>query len=127
MYKRQDGQSKTEVDTLVTDMHGEAVSRLLPAGSYEVVETQPPKGYELAENPSQKVTINKDSTEETLTFTFVNEILKGTLKIRKVDSETKKVLPGAVFEAYSTEFGVYYRATSADDGYAVFELSLIHI
>ncbi len=116
-----DGQSKTEVDTLVTDMHGEAVSRLLPAGSYEVVETQPPKGYELAENPSQKVTINKDSTEETLTFTFVNEILKGTLKIRKVDSETKKVLPGAVFEAYSTEFGVYYRATSADDGYAVFE------
>lgn len=115
-----DGQSKTEVDTLVTDMHGEAVSRLLPAGSYEVVETQPPKGYELAENPSQKVTINKDSTEETLTFTFVNEILKGTLKIRKVDSETKKGLPGAVFEAYSTEFGVYYRATSSDDGYAVF-------
>lgn len=113
-------QSKTEVDTLVTDMHGEAVSRLLPAGSYEVVETQPPKGYELAENPSQKVTINKDSTGETLTFTFVNEILKGTLKIRKIDSETKKGLSGAVFEVYSTEFGVYYRETSADDGYAVF-------
>lgn len=111
-----------EIETLVTDMYGEAASKLLPTGSYEVVETAPPKGYELAKNPSQKVTIDAESTGETLTFDFVNTVKRGDLKIKKVDAnDPNKVLSGAVFEAYGIESGITYKETSGEDGYAVFK------
>ncbi len=89
------------VDTLITGNDCSTLSKELPYGNYKVKEKTPSTGYNLDTN-TYEVTINQNSTVE---ITSREEILKGYIKITKVDSETNACTPqgqasliGATFE-----------------------------
>ena len=118
------------LETLVTDINGEATSKMLPVGRYQVVEVNPPEGYKLSENPSQIVEITKDTPQETLEFTviFRNSPELGSLKILKLALPNKEAeetqgnpLAGAEFEVTSASSGQTYKETTNSEGVAEFK------
>lgn len=131
LYQLNDQGERIEpaLETLITNVNGEAVSRMLSPGTYEIEEVTPPAGYKLANPSSQKVTIteNAESTIE-FSYTFKNSPETGVLQIKKVglaEGETPEnnkgtPLSGAVFEAVNTETGMTYTAKSNQEGLAEF-------
>ena len=85
------------VGHLVTDEKGIAISDKLRKGNYTLVETKVPAGYILSKDVVT-FTINKDG--EVVEKEIINKYNKGLVKIKKVDSETKQFIDGAVFEIY---------------------------
>ena len=104
LYQKKPGGSFVKVSTATTGADGTAYfknnkgSTMWPASVqgidyvYKVIETKAPDGY------------IKDSSEKQglagSPFVFTNEGFKGTVKLRKVDSETGKNLEGAIFNIY---------------------------
>lgn len=104
LYQKKPGGNFVKVSTATTGADGTAYfknnkgSIMWPASVqgidyvYKVVETKAPDGY------------IKDSSEKQglagSPFVFTNEGFKGTVKLRKVDSETGKNLEGAIFNIY---------------------------
>lgn len=118
------------LEKLVTDINGEAISKMLFVGRYEVVEVTPPEGYKLSEAPSQIVDITGDTPQETLEFEviFRNSPELGSLKILKrglPDKEAEETLgnplAGAEFEVTGISSGQVYRETSNSEGIAEFK------
>lgn len=118
------------LETLVTDINGEATSKMLPVGRYEVVEVTPPEGYKLSEQPSQIVEITKDTPQETpeFTVTFRNSLELGSLKVLKLGLPDKDAnvslgnpLAGAEFEVTSASSGQTYKETTNSEGVAEFK------
>lgn len=104
LYQKKPGGSFVKVSTATTGADGTAYFKnsqgntMWPASVqgidyvYKVVETKAPDGY-----------IKDSSEKQGLAggpFMFTNEGFKGTVKLRKVDSETGKNLEGAIFEIY---------------------------
>ena len=86
---------------LVTDENGLILAGDLVPGTYTVVETAPPLGYHMAENPSATVTVEP---HETATVNMVNPLVKrGKIGVAKEDYESGKRLPGAKIAIYSDE------------------------
>ncbi|MTD38401.1 hypothetical protein GIX45_07145 [Erwinia sp. CPCC 100877] len=95
------------IGKVTTDVNGVASLSDLPFGTYKLIETKAPAGYELDATP-QYVTISKDSTNGKATIEIVNrEIVPetGALKIVKYvkGSDPIAYLPGAVFEVYDQD------------------------
>ncbi|MGL4109610.1 SpaA isopeptide-forming pilin-related protein [Clostridium sp. LP20] len=90
---------------LVTDEDGILEIKDLLPGDYQVIETKAPDGYELDSTPL-RFTINPDVTKE-IKLTMENKkkeeiIKKGSVKLKKVDSETGEGLQGAEFKLLSS-------------------------
>ncbi|MFE6587710.1 SpaA isopeptide-forming pilin-related protein, partial [Bacillus mobilis] len=89
--------NKKVVGELVTNEKGEAISKELPIGSYTLMETEAPKGYELLKDKIA-VKIEKDTVVE---IKIGNKKLPdpmGKMKLVKVDTGDKnKKLAGAKF------------------------------
>ena len=64
----------------------------LPYGDYEITEIEAPTGYMLSKEVS-KFSIEED--KQTIDVTFNNEVKKGILIFKKVDSATGQTLDGA--------------------------------
>jgi uncharacterized surface anchored protein len=96
------------IDKITTDANGVASLSNLPFGTYKLIETKAPAGYELDATP-QYVTIAKDSPNGKATIEIVNRKVvvpeTGTLKIVKYvkDSNPTVYLPGAIFEVYDKD------------------------
>src|SRR5699024_2214325 len=85
-----------QVDELVTDANGEAVSQALPIGEYSLEETEAPYGYVLSTEQDLSITVTAE-TESVITVT--NKQLKGSIKIIKVNADdSEQLLEGAKFE-----------------------------
>ncbi len=82
----------TLVGTYTTDNNG-VINVVLPAGTYEVLETKAPEGYQI-DRHKQDIVV-KDGKQTSVTFT--NTKILG-LEIIKQDADTKKPLQGATFE-----------------------------
>ena len=98
--------SKDElVATLVTGKDGKATLKDLPLGNYKIVEVEAPFGYVL--NKDEQVVTFRYVDDKTPvvyeTSTFANERQKFHLFVNKLDEETKKPVPGAVFGLYADE------------------------
>ena len=84
----------TIVDTIVTDRNGEATTKDLDPGTYIVKERALPEGYTGILAEQGDVIVRSDETTE---LEFVNKLIQGRVKIKKVDSLTKEPLAGAKF------------------------------
>lgn len=103
-----------EIETLKTDVNGEATSKKLPIDqNYTVKETKTQSTYILNETPETVILKENQITN----ITFKNKKKEGNLKLFKVDSDNHKITIGGVeFYLYSNEFkkiiGTY--TTNAD-------------
>lgn len=93
------------VDTIVTNELGIASTSHLPLGEYYLRETKTNDGFVLNPEPI-KVQIayeNQDTPLVTAKLSLSNERQKVSVSVLKKDSETDKVLAGAVIALYSAE------------------------
>lgn len=124
-------EEKGKPQTLVTNDAGEIRVSKLPVGEYRFRETKPPEGYEILENPIDMTVKRARTTEATVENRKKPET--GGYRFMKIDSETRRALPGAVFDVYRvvegsfnenlepvSRNGVPYTVTSGKDG--IFEV-----
>lgn len=89
-------------ENLKTDENGVA-SIKVPYGRYYVVETKAPLGYVLDSKP-QKIVLDADKPDITVTTTMENKRKDGQFTLRKVSDRNKELyLSGAEFSVYSAE------------------------
>ena len=103
-------------DVLKTDIKGEAISKLLPAGEYSVREIEAPSGYLVSPDvliPNNNMVIAKD------------EIIRGDVEIVKFgedkrgeESEIKRPLQGIEFTFTSKSTGKTYQIVTDENGFA---------
>lgn len=81
-----------------TNSSGYAKSSQVPYGDYTVTETKFPSGYQASGTTSWTVTVGDDTP--TVTINAVNQLITGTIGIKKAD-DTGKALSGVQFGVYS--------------------------
>lgn len=113
--------------TLTTDVDGYAVSAVnaLPYGDYEIAETKAPAGY-IADGTPKDFSITADG--EVVSFTgddaFKDIVIKGSVELQKVDSETggeaqgRATLEGAEYTVYNSDGEAVLTLVTDSDGYA---------
>lgn len=72
----------------------------VPYGTYTIIETQPPEGYEIGEPGQWEVTLDKNSLNATVTIEITNDEILGSLSIKK-ETEDGKNLAGWLFNVYA--------------------------
>lgn len=90
----------------------------LPIGKYEFKETLAPEGYVLTPEVG---TFEIKANGEVVKATLANKPIVGSVRITKVDSETKEVLEGAEFALLDSESNEIQRAIVDENGVLVFE------
>ena len=92
-------------------------------GSYIVKETTTPEDH-VADTRLYPFVINENKDVVTISNndngTFVNKIVRGSVKITKIEKDTKKVLSGAEFTIYDSNGGAVAKGKSGKDGVAIF-------
>lgn len=89
--------------------------------SYYFRETKAPKGYELS---SDKIpfTIHAENAEYPVTVESINQRIRGTVKLTKMDEDKTVYLEGAVFTLYKTDGTVIQSGiTTGTDGSVTIE------
>ncbi|CEA01677.1 Serine-aspartate repeat-containing protein D precursor [Metalysinibacillus saudimassiliensis] len=110
-FKLVDKDGKTVEANLVTDKTGKVTVKDLDEGDYYFIETKAPKDYKL-DTTKHLVTVKGDTTAKIVvennkkpTGGGGGDSKEASLKLIKVDGDTQKVLPGAVFEFYKVAAG----------------------
>ncbi len=108
------------VGTYTTDNNG-VINVVLKAGTYEIIETKAPEGYQI-DSHKQDIVV-KDGEQTSVTFTNTKVI---GLEIVKVDKVTQKPLQGATFEVkkpngehigeYTTDANGYIMVSGLESG-----------
>lgn len=80
--------------TQTTGSDGMTTFTNVQPGTYTVREKGAPEGYLLSANAAQSVTVTAGNT---VAVTFVNDIIRGKIRIQKTDELTGKALAGAMF------------------------------
>ena len=97
------------VDILTTDADGQAVTKELYLGKYEVTETEAPYGTVLNKTP-QTVVLTYDGETISVTGTevsFYNERQKAVISIDKILEQDENFGTGSGGEILSVKFGLY--------------------
>ncbi|PFD71846.1 MSCRAMM family protein [Bacillus cereus] len=104
------------VGELVTDEKGEAISKDLPIGNYNLVEIEAPNGYELLKNKTA-IKIEKDVVVEVKIGNRKLPDPTGQIEIEKVDDKDSNLkLKGAVFQVLDKEGKEVSRLTTDEKG-----------
>lgn len=86
-----------------TNAAGEIKVSDLDWGDYYFIERKAPKGYELSDQHIP-FTLDQKTVQSTVYVETVDQRLKGSVKLLKVDADDKaKTLAGAVYELYRTD------------------------
>lgn len=108
------------VTTIKTGEEGSASATLVP-GSYTLVETKAPLGYELSQKEIPFI-IEKGQTA-TKEIKVENSVIKGEVEITKVDKyDNSKVLLGAEFNIKDSNGNVVTKLTTDKEGKATAQL-----
>ncbi|WP_206913072.1 hypothetical protein IGL98_000753 [Enterococcus sp. DIV0840] len=107
------------VGKITTDTNGIGVLKDLPFGTYKLIETKAPAGYELDGTP-KTIKISKDDPNGVISVTVVNKKGKttGNLEVVKKD-EAGALLAGAEFEVRDAKNKVVGKITTGADGIGV--------
>lgn len=97
--------NKLEVDKLITNKNGYAISKKLPIGKYTIIETKSNSNYVLSNKKIEFEIKNKDK----LTYNITNRKIKGKIKIiktSKYENLIRKIkqndpIEGVVFEIFN--------------------------
>lgn len=119
------------VGTYTTDTNG-VINVVLEEGTYEIIETKAPEGYQI-DSHKQDIVV-KDGEQTSVTFTNTKVV---GLEIVKVDKTTQKPLQGAKFEVkkpngehvgdYITDANGYVMVSGLESGtYVVSEITAPH-
>lgn len=103
------------IETIKTNENGVATSSELPYGTYTVKETKAPNGY-ISSNEVKTVKIEK--LNEVYTLSYENNVVKGSIEVLKIDSDTKKPLEGVTFAIYTADDKFVEEITTNKDGKA---------
>lgn len=103
-----------KVETITTNSKGKAYTSTLSAGTYYFVEIDAPDNV-MIDSTRQKFTI---SNNKTTTKTVENDLVKGSLKITKVD-ESDEPLSGVKFEILNSNKRKIETITTNNSGIAV--------
>ncbi len=128
-FQYQQGESEKYPDLISYETRN-GLHRLdyIPAGTYVLVETKTPEGYEHVKPMVVKV----EETAAVQRVYLENEKLeeperKGKLVIHKIDGKRKEEnLSGAVFEVRNLQDETCYRLVTEENGYAVLENLLVY-
>lgn len=94
------------VDTLITDKEGKAESDLLEFGKYSIVEVKAPEGFILSKDTA-KVELKYANQNTEVNIEQISLKNKPTcIKILKIDSDSKKPLPGVTFKVWNKSLGI---------------------
>ncbi len=130
----------TVVDTVTTDEGGEALSKELPLGTYEIREVRAPDGYVLSDEV-KTVELTYEDQETAVVYsevqTITNERQKVKVTATKQDADTQEYLAGAQISLYANRKVYNYdgevilqpndriaTAVTNADGEAVFDIDL---
>lgn len=91
------------VDTLTIGNDCIATSKSLPYGNYKIKELEASVGYEIDTNIYNSNIVNSN----TLNVLSKEDVIKGRLKLTKVDSETKTTIPQGEATLVGAKYGVY--------------------
>ncbi|HJB05514.1 MAG TPA: Cys-Gln thioester bond-forming surface protein, partial [Candidatus Merdibacter merdigallinarum] len=133
-------QAGTVVDTVTTDEDGEALSKELPLGTYEIREVRAPDGYVLSDEV-KTVKLTYEDQETAIVYSDVQTIADERQKVRvtatKQDADTREYLAGAQISLYANRKVYNYggvvilqpndlvaTAVTNADGEAVFDIDL---
>lgn len=104
-----------EVEKLITDESGKAISKELPFGEYILKETKASPGYIL--NPIEvPVVINEN--DKTYSYTIDNELLKGSIEVLKIDGNTEEPMSNVNFNVYNSKDELIETITTDEKGIA---------
>ena len=90
----------TVVGHIVTGKDGIAQSAKLRKGNYTLIETKVPFGYIISK---EAINFTINTNDEIVEKEIVNKFNRGIVKVKKVDTETKEFIDGAVFEIYQIQ------------------------
>jgi len=104
------------VGTITTDANGIATLKDLPFGTYKIIETKAPEGYELDATP-KTITISKGDPNGVISITIENKKAKttGALEVVKKD-EAGTLLAGAEFDVYNEKDELVGKITTDANG-----------
>ncbi|WP_330937840.1 SpaA isopeptide-forming pilin-related protein (plasmid) [Bacillus amyloliquefaciens] len=105
-------QSGEKVTSVQTDKNGKATASKLPIGKYTAVETKTAEGFILDQEP-KTVTVNAD---ETTTLSIINKKIRGNVELKKIDTDSKNSLEGAVFELFNNKGKAIGQYTTDKEG-----------
>lgn len=114
------------VGKITTDANGIGQLNDLPYGTYKLIETKAPEGYELDTTP-KFITLSKTDPEGKASIDIVNKKVEiptaGSLKIVKYvkDSDPEVYLKDAVFEIYDNNNQLLGTYTTDDNGEILLE------
>lgn len=109
-----------KVGTMTTDENGEAKIDDLLLGEYTIVETTPPTGYQMPQNPNTTVSL-KTGAAATVTETISNNKYR-TLEITKVDANDNGLfLENVGFELYDSKGQLVGKGETDKSGKLTFE------
>lgn len=112
-------QGDQELYTATSDPYGVVRFENIPEGTYTLVEKSTVDGYAINFEP-REVTIDEDHQMISL-GNVENKLIKGNVKVKKVDADDKsKLLPGVVFALKQGDKEIA-RATTDANGEALFE------
>ena len=104
------------VGNFVTDSKGKFEVDSLDIGEYYLKEIEANVRYKLN---TEKINV-QIKTDETSKVTVYNEIIKGQLRINKIDKDNKKItIPGVKFEILDSDMNILETLTTDENGKAV--------
>ena len=106
------------VVTGTTDANGQLVFDNLSLGTYTLVETSAPAGYQLSVR-SQDIVISAEAANQTQTV--ADDAIKGQLTITKIDSVTGTKLVGASFDLKDAVGNLVATGTTDANGELIFK------
>jgi len=107
---------KTVIETLTTDESGYATSKELLKGTYYYKEEEVPDGYVKDEEMHEFKIANHG---EVVKKEVINERVKGSLEILKIDEDTKEPIEGVTFEILASDKKTVIKTVKTDkDGKA---------
>ncbi|WP_202585117.1 SpaA isopeptide-forming pilin-related protein [Vagococcus lutrae] len=114
-FKLLDSKGKLFAENLKTGRYGGLVVDDLPYGTYELIETKAPEGYELDDTP-HKITISKENPESITQLIVRNDLKEqyGRLKVVKEDEDTKYRLANAEFKLIDDKNHVIFEKLITD-------------